>query len=79
MVRTSRGFVDRVLLPEFTELEGALQVYLHEVTLRVISASIRCASYMAHVSCLFYSWSFQAANAARISVKLGLPFSAASS
>ncbi len=30
------GFVDRVLLPEFTELEGALQVYLHEVTLRVI-------------------------------------------
>ena len=39
MVRASRGFVDRVLLPEFTELEGALQVYLHEVTLRVIRES----------------------------------------
>jgi hypothetical protein len=36
MIRASRGFVDRVLQPEFTELEGALQVYLHEVTLRVI-------------------------------------------
>ena len=36
----SRGFVDRVLLPEFTELEGALQVYLHEVTLRVIREEI---------------------------------------
>src|ERR1700741_1010611 len=34
MVRASRGFVDRVLLPEFTELEGALQVYLHEVPAR---------------------------------------------
>ncbi|WP_338825461.1 hypothetical protein WDM22_44415 (plasmid) [Bradyrhizobium septentrionale] len=32
--------VDRVLLPEFTELEGALQVYLHEVTLRVIREEI---------------------------------------
>ncbi|WP_368508585.1 hypothetical protein [Bradyrhizobium lupini] len=40
MVRASRGFVDRVLLPEFTELEGALQVYLHEVTLRVIREEI---------------------------------------
>ena len=40
MVRASRGFVDRVLLPEFTELEGALQVYLHEVTLRVISEEV---------------------------------------
>lgn len=38
--RPSRGFVDRVLLPEFTELEGALQVYLHEVTLRVIREEI---------------------------------------
>jgi hypothetical protein len=28
------------LLPEFTELEGALQVYLHEVTLRVIREEI---------------------------------------
>jgi len=40
MVRASRGFVDRVLLPEFTELEGALQVYLHEVTLRVIREEV---------------------------------------
>ncbi|WP_407112424.1 hypothetical protein [Bradyrhizobium sp. LMG 9283] len=40
MVRASRGFVDRVLLPEFTELDGALQVYLHEVTLRVIREEI---------------------------------------
>ena len=40
VVRASRGFVDRVLLPEFTELEGALQVYLHEVTLRVIREEI---------------------------------------
>ncbi|WP_024508418.1 hypothetical protein [Bradyrhizobium sp. ARR65] len=40
MVRASRGFVDKILLPEFTELERALQVYLHEVTLRVIREEI---------------------------------------
>jgi hypothetical protein len=40
MIRASRGFVDKVLLPEFTELERALQVYLHEVTLRVIREAI---------------------------------------
>src|ERR1700726_3073909 len=36
MVRAPRGFVDRVLWPEFGELDRALQAYLHEVTLRVI-------------------------------------------
>ncbi|MCP3406219.1 hypothetical protein [Bradyrhizobium sp. CCGB01] len=40
MIRASRGFVVKVLLPEFTELERALQVYLHEVTLRVIRDEI---------------------------------------
>lgn len=40
MVRASRGFVDQVLLPEFSELERALQIYLHEVTLRVIREEI---------------------------------------
>jgi hypothetical protein len=40
MVRASRGFVDQVLLPEFSELEKALQIYLHEVTLRVIREEI---------------------------------------
>ncbi|WP_225131000.1 MULTISPECIES: hypothetical protein [unclassified Bradyrhizobium] len=36
MIRASLGFVDKVLLPEFTELARSLQVYLHEVTPRVI-------------------------------------------
>lgn len=36
MVRASRGFFDQVLVPEFSELDKALQLYLHEVTLRVI-------------------------------------------
>ncbi|WFU54488.1 hypothetical protein QA639_33400 [Bradyrhizobium pachyrhizi] len=40
MIRASRGFVDKVLLPEFTELERALQVYLHELTLRVARRSM---------------------------------------
>jgi hypothetical protein len=40
MIRASRGFVDKVLLPEFTELESALRVCLHEVTLRVIREEI---------------------------------------
>ena len=40
MIHASRGFVDKVLLPEFTELQSALQVYLHEVTLRVIREEI---------------------------------------
>src|ERR1700741_5505698 len=40
MIRASRGFVDKVLLPEFTELRSALQVYLQEVTRRVIHEAI---------------------------------------
>jgi hypothetical protein len=36
MIRVPRRFVDAVLWPEFTELDRALQTYLHEVTLRVI-------------------------------------------
>ena len=33
--RTKR-FLDQVLWPEFSELDQALQAYLHQVTLRVI-------------------------------------------
>jgi len=40
MVRAPKGFVDEVLWPEFSELERALQAYLHEVTLRVISQEV---------------------------------------
>src|SRR5450631_2944009 len=36
MVRSPKGFIDQVLWPEFVELDGALQAYLQEVTLRVI-------------------------------------------
>ncbi|UVO35694.1 hypothetical protein KUL72_30520 [Bradyrhizobium arachidis] len=38
--RASGGFVEKVLLPEFNELDRALQVYLHEMTLRVIREEI---------------------------------------
>jgi len=40
MVRAPRGFVDQVLWPEFSELDRALQAYLHEVTLRVIREDV---------------------------------------
>jgi hypothetical protein len=40
MVRASRGFFDQVLVPEFSELDKALQLYLHEVTLRVIREEV---------------------------------------
>ena len=40
MVRAPKGFVDQVLWPEFTELDTALQSYLHEVTLRVIREEV---------------------------------------
>ena len=40
MVRAPKGFVDRVLWPEFSELDRALQMYLHEVTLRVIREEV---------------------------------------
>ncbi|MHB8885454.1 MAG: hypothetical protein ACYC5H_10290 [Methylovirgula sp.] len=40
MVRAPRGFVDMVLLPEFSDLDMALKTYLHEVTLRIIREEI---------------------------------------
>lgn len=36
MVRAPKWFLDQVLWPEFSELDQALQAYLHQVTLRVI-------------------------------------------
>jgi tRNA nucleotidyltransferase (CCA-adding enzyme) len=36
MVRAPKRFLDQVLWPEFSELDQALQAYLHQVTLRVI-------------------------------------------
>jgi hypothetical protein len=36
MLRGPKRFLDQVLWPEFTELDQALQSYLHQVTLRVI-------------------------------------------
>jgi tRNA nucleotidyltransferase (CCA-adding enzyme) len=38
--RAPKDFVDHVLWPEFAELDRALQIYLHEVTLRVISEEV---------------------------------------
>ena len=35
-----KGFIDQVLWPEFSELDHALQVYLHEATLRGIRQEI---------------------------------------
>ena len=40
MVRAPRRFFDQVLWPEFSELNRALQAYLHEVTLRVIREEV---------------------------------------
>ena len=40
MVRAPRRFFDQVLWPEFSELDRALQAYLHEVTLRVIREDV---------------------------------------
>ena len=40
MVRAPKGFIHDVLWREFTELNAALQAYLHEVTLRVISEEV---------------------------------------
>jgi hypothetical protein len=39
MVRAPKGFIDQVLWPEFSALDRALQIYLHEVSLRVIRES----------------------------------------
>jgi hypothetical protein len=40
MVRAPKSFIDQVLWPEFSELDQALQLYLHEVTLRVIREEV---------------------------------------
>ncbi len=40
MVRAPKGFIEQVLWPEFSELDRALKVYLHEVTLRVIREEV---------------------------------------
>ena len=40
MIRAPKGFIDQVLWLEFTELDRALQAYLHEVTLRVIREEV---------------------------------------
>ena len=40
MVRAPKGFIDQVLWPEFSELDRALQIYLQEVTLRVIREEV---------------------------------------
>lgn len=40
MVRAPRGFFDRILWPEFQELNAELRRYLNAVTLRVIRAEI---------------------------------------
>ena len=39
-VRAPKGFIDQVLWPEFSELDRALQIYLQEVTLRVIREEV---------------------------------------
>jgi hypothetical protein len=36
----ARQFIDPVLWPEFSELDQALQAYLHQVTLRVIREEV---------------------------------------
>ena len=40
MVRAPKGFIEQVLWPEFSEFDRALQIYLHEVTLRVIREEV---------------------------------------
>jgi hypothetical protein len=40
MVRAPRGFIEQVLWPEFRDLDGDLQAYLHEVTLKVIREEV---------------------------------------
>ena len=40
MVRAPRQFAQEVLWPEFNELNGDLQIYLHEVTLKLIRQEI---------------------------------------
>ena len=40
MVRAPKDFIDQVLWPEFSELDRALAIYLHEATLRVIRQEV---------------------------------------
>lgn len=40
MVRVPRRFLDEVLWREFCDLDGDLQAYLHEVTLKVIREAV---------------------------------------
>jgi hypothetical protein len=40
MARAPKRFLDQVLWPEFSELDQALQAYLHQVTLRVIREEV---------------------------------------
>jgi len=40
MVRAPRRFIEQVLWPEFRDLDGDLQAYLHEVTLKVIREEV---------------------------------------
>jgi hypothetical protein len=40
MVRAPKGFIEKVLWPEFSELDSALQIYLREVTLHVIREEV---------------------------------------
>jgi hypothetical protein len=40
MVRAPRQFTEEVLWPEFNELDGELQTYLHEVTLKLIRQEV---------------------------------------
>ena len=40
MIRAPKRFLDQVLWPEFSELDQALQAYLHQVTMRVIREEV---------------------------------------
>src|SRR6202166_4878225 len=52
MVRAPKRFLDQVLWPEFSELDQALQAYLHQVTLRVIREEVYAdASEAQEISC----------------------------
>jgi tRNA nucleotidyltransferase (CCA-adding enzyme) len=40
MIRAPKRFLDQVLWPKFSELDQALQAYLHQVTMRVIREEV---------------------------------------
>src|SRR5262245_63693596 len=40
MVRAPRNFAQQVLWPEFNELNGDLQTYLHDVTLKLVRQEV---------------------------------------